>query len=63
MPYNVTVKRFNGSQVSSDSIIDGRTPKPGDLIRVKYGKVTVNAMVDIVVERTAYDWVTAVEVE
>ncbi|HYB11022.1 MAG TPA: hypothetical protein VEJ16_15250 [Alphaproteobacteria bacterium] len=63
MPYKVTVKRQDGSEVSSNSIIDGRTPKAGELIRVKCGHVVISAHVQLVVERSAFDWVTAQEVE
>jgi len=63
MPYKVTVSRLDGSQIGANSIIDGRTPKPGELIRVKCGHVVVNALVELVVERSAFDLVTAKEVE
>jgi len=63
MPYRVTVKRLNGNQVTADNIIDGRTPKPGELVRVESGKVTVSATVELVIERSTFDLVTAVEVE
>jgi len=63
MPYRVTVKRLDGSQVNANSIIDGRTPKPGELVRVKCGHVVVNVRVELVVERTGFDWVNAEEVE
>jgi hypothetical protein len=49
--------------VSSNAIIDGRTPKPGELIRVECGHVIISANVQLVVERSAFDWVTAQEIE
>jgi hypothetical protein len=61
MPYMVTVKRLDGSQMSADAIIDGRTPKPRELIRVKCGHVVVSAHVELIVERSGVDRVTARE--
>jgi hypothetical protein len=63
MPYKVTVKWLDGSQVSANSIIDWRMPKPGELIRVKCGHVVVSAHVELIVERSDADWVTASEAE
>jgi hypothetical protein len=63
MPYKVIVNRLDGGQVSSNAIIDGRTPKPGELIRVECGHVIISANVQLVVERSAFDWVTAQEIE
>ena len=63
MPYKVTVKRLDGSQVNANSIIDGRTPKPGELVRVKCGHVVVSAHVELIVERSGVDRVTAREAE
>jgi hypothetical protein len=63
MPYRVTVKRLDESQVNANSIIDGRTPKSGELVRVKCGHVVLSARVELVVERTGVDWVNAEEVE
>jgi hypothetical protein len=63
MPYMVTVKRLDGSQMSADSIIDARTPKPGELICVKCGHVVVSAHVELIVERSGVDRVTAREAE
>jgi len=63
MPYRVTVKRLDGSQVSANSIIDRRTPRAGELIRVKCGHIVICARVELVVEQTNVDWVNAEEVE
>ena len=63
MPYKVTVKRLDGSPVNANSIIDRRTPKAGELIRVKCSHVVINARVELTVERSGFDWVTVSEVE
>jgi len=63
MPYRVTVKRLDGSQVNANSIIDGRTPKAGELVHVKCGHIVIGARVELIVKRTGVDWVNAEEVE
>jgi hypothetical protein len=63
MPYRVTVKRLDGSQVNANSIIDGRTPKAGELVHVKCGHIVVSARVQLVDARSDVDWVIASEAE
>jgi hypothetical protein len=63
MPYKVTVKRLDGSQVNANSIIDGRTPKAGELVHVKCGHIVICARVQLVDARSDVDWVHAGEVE
>ena len=63
MPYKVTVNRLDGSPVNGNSVIDRRTPKAGELIRVKCSHDVINARAELIVERSDADWVTASEAE
>ncbi|HYB11102.1 MAG TPA: hypothetical protein VEJ16_15675 [Alphaproteobacteria bacterium] len=62
MSYKVTVNRLDGSQVSANAQIEGRTPKPGEIIHVQCDHSVVKARVQLVDARSDVDWVIAREV-